>query len=130
MKRLTSLLAISIATLCLALPTFAQAPPNASSLAPPRIAPRTRPIKLMASVNGGPYTPTNQSCNVGDVVSFQLAGANHARLGATIQVTVNDVPLTFPVGSPLAFTADQTGVWTVQLATPGFTSNPITITVQ
>ena len=130
MKRLTILLAISVATLFLALSAFAQTPPNASSLAPPAPTAAVYPVELLASVNGAPYLATNQSCNVGDVVSFELTGPNMARLGTTIEVVVNGVPLTFPTGTPLAFKADQTGVWTVRMATPGFTSNPITITVQ
>lgn len=131
MKRI---LLVLCATAFLARSAFAQTPPNASTLAAPQPLPTAMatPVSaiLMASTPSVKWTPGPLlNVSVGTVVSFVLLPCG-TPYPATLTVNVNGQLLSFSSGTALSFTANVAGVWKVQLATPGFSSNIVTITAQ
>ena len=133
--------AFFIAIVLLALPAIAldarigytQTAPDASTLVAPTPVPSVSPTPvtalLLASTPSQQWTPGPLSVSIGAVVSFMLAPCG-TPYPATLTVLVNGRALSFSGGGALSFTANVAGIWNVQLATPGFTSNTVTITAQ
>lgn len=110
---------------------FAQTAPSASTLAAPQPLPTVAasPVSaiLMASTSSQTWTPGPLKVSVGTVVSFILLPCG-TPYPSTLTVNVNGQTLSFSSSGALSFTANIAGVWNVQLATPGFVSNTVTVT--
>lgn len=128
---------LTITLLLFALPAFAQTPVPASSLATPEPIATATPAPpvvaiIVASVNGGPFRAGSFNIHKGDVMTFKLLPPTSAfdADNPAITVKVNGRDLQFPSGTPASISADEAGVWTVQLDMAGYVSNQITVTAE
>lgn len=117
----------------------AQTIPNASDLVAPTTTPTPMatssalpavPLLLRAEdvTTNGNWSSTTLNVAVGDVVRFVLEPVNLAPPSVTL--TINKNPLTFPTGKPLMFNANVSGTWVMQVTTPGYASNTLTMTAR